>query len=97
MSEVSLSSVPPLAGIDPKPGSADSPAKIRDAAQQFEAILLEQVLQGAHGDGGWLGTGEDTSGSCASGFAEQQLAVAMARQGGFGLADLISKGLQRSS
>ena len=46
--------------------------------------------------GGWLGSGEDSAGSCAGGFAEQQLALSMARQGGFGLADLISKGLQRS-
>lgn len=96
MSEVNLSTVPPLAGIAPPAGKADDPAKIHDAAQQFEAILLEQVLQSAHGEGGWLGSGEDSSGSCAGGFAEQQLALSMARQGGFGLADLITKGLQRS-
>jgi Rod binding domain-containing protein len=96
MSEVNLSTVAPLPGLDPPSGDAASPAKIRDAAQQFEAILLEQVLQSAHPDGGWLGSGEDTAGTCASGFAEQQLALTMARQGGFGLADLISKGLQRS-
>lgn len=96
MSEVTLSTVPPLAGPDTNAASAGNPAKVRDAAQQFEAILLEQILQSAHGEGGWLGSGEDSSGSCAGGFAEQQLAVAMARQGGFGLADLISQGLERT-
>jgi Rod binding domain-containing protein len=96
MSDVNLSTVAPLPGIQPQAGKADDPAKIHDAAQQFEAILLEQVLESAHGDGGWLGSGEDSAGSCAGGFAEQQLALSMARQGGFGLADLISKGLQRS-
>ncbi|HMD70441.1 MAG TPA: hypothetical protein VKF41_03820 [Bryobacteraceae bacterium] len=96
MSDVNLSTAVPLPGLQPKAGKADDPAKIHDAAQQFEAILLEQVLQSAHGEGGWLGSGEDSAGSCASGFAEQQLALSMARQGGFGLADLISKGLQRS-
>jgi len=96
MSEVNLSAAAPLPGIELKAGKADDPAKLCDAAQQFEAILLEQVLKSGHEEGGWLGSGEDTAGSCAGGFAEQQLAVAMARQGGFGLSDLISKGLERS-
>ncbi len=95
MGGVNLSPVSPLAGVAPKPGKNDDPAKIRDAAQQFEALLLTQVLKSAHQDGGWLGTGDDSSGSCASDFAEQQLALAMAHHGGFGLADLISKGLQK--
>jgi Rod binding domain-containing protein len=95
MAGVILSTVAPLPGTDPQIGKHDDPAKIRDAAQQFEALLLAQVLQSAHDGGGWLGSGEDSSGSCASGFAEQQLALTMARQGGFGLAGLISKGLQK--
>jgi flagellar protein FlgJ len=95
MPPVTLSPVTPLAGVAPKAGKNDDPAKIRDAAQQFEALLLNQVLQAAHSGGGWLGTGDDASGSCASDFAEQQLALTMARNGGFGLADLISKGLQK--
>jgi Rod binding domain-containing protein len=82
-------------GIDPQIGKTDDPAKIRDAAQQFEALLLTQVLQSAHEGGGWLGTGEDSADSCASSFAEQQLAVTIARQGGLGLSDVIVKGLQR--
>jgi len=95
MANVSFSAVPPLAGVAPQAGPKDNPAKIRDAAQQFEALLLTQVLQSAHQGGGWLGTGDDSSSSCASDFAEEQLAVSMARNGGFGLADLISKGLQK--
>ncbi|HUA60264.1 MAG TPA: hypothetical protein VML19_15995 [Verrucomicrobiae bacterium] len=95
MAGVNLSAVSPLVGFAPKAGSHDNPVKIRDAAQQFEALLITQVLQAAHEGGGWLGTGADSSASCASDFAEQQLAVAMARHGGFGLADLISKGLQK--
>lgn len=95
MSEVGLSTAGPPPGIVPKVGKTDSPAKIMDAAQQFEALLLAQVLQTAHEGGGWLGTGEDSADSCASSFAEQQLALTMARQGGFGLAGLISQGLQK--
>ena len=93
MAGVSISPISSLAGVGPRPGQDGDPPKIRDAAQQFEALLLEQVLQSAHEGGGWLGTGGDESSSCASGFAEQQLALSLARQGGFGLADLISQGL----
>jgi flagellar protein FlgJ len=72
---------------------ADTPAKIKEAAQQFEALLIGQLLQGASKDGGWLGSGEDSAGECATGFAEQQLALMMAQKGGLGLANLIAQGL----
>jgi Rod binding domain-containing protein len=73
------------------------PAKIRDAAQQFEGLLLAQILSGvSQGGGGWLGSGEDQSGAAATGFAVQQLAAEIAHQGGLGLANLISVGLERS-
>jgi len=69
--------------------------KTQDAAQQFEALLLTQILQSAHDpDGGWLG-GSDSSGSCAAGYAEQRLAAALAQQGGLGLAKMIAAGLEQ--
>jgi Rod binding domain-containing protein len=75
---------------------SDDPAKIRLAAQQFEAILLEQILHSAKGGGGgWLGSDGDSAGDCATGLAEQQLAVAMAQRGGLGLANLIAAGLEK--
>jgi flagellar protein FlgJ len=81
------------AGAAPKP---DDPAKIRQAAQQFEALLLEQVMQSAKGSGGgWLGSDGDSSEDCTTGLAEQQLAVAMAQNGGLGLANMIAKGLEK--
>jgi Rod binding domain-containing protein len=97
MSGVNLSITGALPGIEPKAGKADDPARIRDAAQQFEGLLLAQVFKSAHEGGGWLGSEEDSAESCASSFAEQQLAMSMARQGGFGLAGLISQGLQRKA
>ncbi|HEY1183092.1 MAG TPA: hypothetical protein VGE89_02840 [Bryobacteraceae bacterium] len=72
------------------------PAKIQDAAQQFEALLIGQILETASQDGGWLGSGEDSASSCANGFAQEQLAAVMAQQGGFGLSKLIAEGLQRA-
>jgi Rod binding domain-containing protein len=76
---------------------AADPAKIREAAQQFEALLLNQILSTASESGGWLGSGEDSSSACATGLAEQQLASAIAKNGGIGLAGLIAKGLQSAS
>jgi Rod binding domain-containing protein len=69
--------------------------KITQAAQQFEALLIGQILHSAHAsDGGWLGS-DDSSGSCATDFAEEQLANTIAQQGGFGLAKMISQELQK--
>jgi len=84
---------PPPTPAIPKDGD---PAKIQDAAQQFEALLLGQILETVSKDGGWLGSGEDSASSCANGFAQEQLAGMMAQQGGFGLSKLIAEGLQRA-
>jgi Rod binding domain-containing protein len=66
----------------------------RDAAQQFEALLLAQIMRSERESGnGWLGTGGDATGESAIDFAEQQLALLLSRQGGLGLAGLISSGL----
>jgi Rod binding domain-containing protein len=59
--------------------------------------LLGQILRTERQSGsGWLGSGEDSSAECATDYAEQQFAAVLARQGGLGLASLISKGLERS-
>jgi len=66
----------------------DAPEKVLDAAQQFEALLLGQILRAAREGGG-------SSSDCALGYAEQQFADVMARNGGLGLARLIVKGLEQ--
>ena len=64
-------------------------AKINQASEQFEALLIGQLLHSSHSsDGGWLGS-DDSSSSSATDFAEEQLANTMAQQGGFGLAKMI--------
>lgn len=93
--QVANSYQPALAAPAVKTG--DSPQKIKDAAQQFEGLLLAQVLQQAHQDGGWLDSGSDSAGSAATGFAEQQLAAAIAHNGGLGLATIIASGLERQA
>jgi Rod binding domain-containing protein len=52
------------------------------------------VLQSAKGaGGGWLDSDGDSSEDCATGLGEQQLALAIAQNGGLGLANMIAKGL----
>ena len=74
-----------------------SPAKVHDAAQQFEALLIGQMLRTERQGGGWLGGGEDASGECATDYAEQQFAAVLAQQGGLGLANMVAKGLTPKS
>jgi len=70
-------------------------AKTREAAQQFEALLLGQILKSAReSSGGWLGSAGSSS-DCATEFAEQHVAAMLAQQGGLGLATLITQGLER--
>jgi Rod binding domain-containing protein len=79
--------------------SSTQPSKIADAAKQFEALMLGQILKAAResSDGGWLGTGEDHSGELALDMAEQQFAQAMSARGGLGLAKMVTAGIERGA
>ena len=100
MSDMAISSVLPgtasaIPAATAKPATAD---KVHDAAQQFEALLIGQILRSARGSGsGWFSDGEDPSGEIATDYAEQQFAAVLAQQGGLGLAGMIAKGLERKS
>lgn len=85
-------------GDSPPVAGKDDPAKIHQAAQQFESLLMSQLLKTAHDDSdGWLGTGDDDTASAAMGIAQEQLAQAMSARGGLGLAAIIEKGLTKST
>src|SRR5580704_2069207 len=74
----------------------DDPAKVRESAKQFEALLIGQMLKSMRdSEGGWLGTGEDQSSSSAMEYAQENFAQSLAKSGGFGLAALVVKGLQK--
>jgi len=80
------------------PGSAakqkDSPEKIKGAAQQFEALLIGQMMKSMRdSEGGWLGTGSDESGSSAMEYGQEIFAQSMASSGGLGLANMVAKGI----
>jgi Rod binding domain-containing protein len=88
------------AGLTAEWKSAANPtSKIADAAKQFEALMLGEILKTARAssDGGWLGTGDDQAGSLALEMAEQQFAQAMSAKGGLGIAKLVTAGLERGT
>ena len=75
------------------PNSKD-PQKIREAASQFESLMIGQVFKTVHEDEeGWLGTGEDQAGSSAVGLADEYFAQAISKRGGLGLAQMITRQL----
>lgn len=78
----------------PRPQEA---AKVKNAAQQFEALMIEQLLKSAQpdeGSSGFMGAGDsDETGQSAIDFAQQQLANVMAKNGGLGLTKVIVAGL----
>jgi len=93
-----MSGIVSLAAAPVSTPKGDDPVRIRAAAQQFEGLLLAQILRTSHESGsGWLGSDSDSSSDCATDYAEEQLASAMAQQGGLGLAKLIAEGLERQS
>ena len=71
----------------------DDPAKVQDAARQFEAILIGQMLKGMReSEGGWMGTGDDQSMSSAMEYAQEMFAQSLSAGGGLGLAKVVASG-----
>jgi Rod binding domain-containing protein len=71
------------------------------AAQQFEALMMQQMLDSAHDpDQGWFSTGEkddDQANNQAMEIAQQQFASALAANGGLGLAKLVVSHLMQGN
>jgi Rod binding domain-containing protein len=99
MPDTVLSLGPSLRNVmAPQPTKTEDPARIHHAAQQFESLLISQILKTAHSDSeGWLGTGDDEAAGSGMAIAEEQFAQALSAQGGLGLASLIEKGLTKST
>ena len=78
------------------PHKADSPEKIKDAATQFEALMIGQLLKAAHEESGdeSLGGDSDPASASAMDFANDYFARAMAAKGGLGLSNMIVAGLE---
>jgi flagellar protein FlgJ len=81
--------------------AAAQKAKLTDAAQQFEAMLLQEMLKpmqsgltGEDGDGEGALSG---SGSTLSSFGTESVARAIAKAGGLGIAKRVVEQVSRES
>ena len=94
---------PGLAGASASDGSSsvsvaskDTPEKIHKAAQDFESLLIAQLLKLARESGGGM-TGDadeqDETNSTLLELGEQQLAQALSSSGGLGIANMVVAGL----
>jgi peptidoglycan hydrolase FlgJ len=94
MSDMAISALSPATAAASTKSQA--PDKVHAAAQQFEALLMGQILRSARqNNAGWGGGEEDASAECATDYAEQQFSAVLAKQGGLGLAAMIVKNLDR--
>lgn len=77
----------------------DESTKIQDAAAQFEALLIGQMLKSARSpDGEAAIAGEsDGPGSTLLDMSEQQFAQTLASSGGLGLGKMIIAGLKSNA
>jgi Rod binding domain-containing protein len=83
-----LSPAPGLTAADP--ARAQSDARIRHAAQEFEAVLLESLLQPLEKSFSTLPGKDDLSGADTYHYlGTQALASALAHSGGLGLAAMM--------
>lgn len=78
----------------PAAGPVNDPAKVRDAARQFEALLIGQMMKSMQdSEGGWMGTDADDASSSAMQYGTEMFAQAMAASGGLGIAKMVAAGL----
>jgi flagellar protein FlgJ len=91
--------ISPITPVSPgNPPPKDDPAKIQDAARQFEALLMGQMMKSMRdSEGGWLDTDQDDASSSAMEYAQDMFAQSLAARGGLGLASLVVKGLTPKS
>ncbi len=77
--------------------AGNSSPKLHKAAQEFEALLVGEMLKSAResGSDGWLGSGESTGDDSAMDMAESQLANALSSGGGLGLASTIERAMSK--
>jgi Rod binding domain-containing protein len=86
-----------FAALAANPKTTDDPARIHEAAQQFESFLIAQILKSMSSSDSFLGTEDDQAGSTAVEMAEEEFAKSLSSRGGLGLAKLVEAGLQSSA
>lgn len=89
-----ISLVPTNLAAGPAPAT---PEKVREAAHQFEALLIGQMLKSMKdSQGGWFGAGEDQASSSAMEYAQEMFAQCLSANGGLGLGHMVANALKPS-
>ena len=94
-----IDAVSAAASVPPSPAPRkDDPVRVKDAARQFEALLIGQMLKGMReSEGGWMGTGDDQSMSSAMEYAQEMFAQSLSAGGGLGLAKVVAAGFNTAT
>ncbi len=75
--------------------ASGKPSKIHEAAQQFESLMINEMLKTVKesSSSGWLGGEGDSGADSTMEMAQAQFANALAKNGGLGLARMIEKSI----
>ena len=75
--------------------ASGKPSKIHEAAQQFESLMINEMLKSVKesSSSGWLGSDGDSAGESTMEMAQAQFANALAKNGGLGLTRMIEKSI----
>jgi Rod binding domain-containing protein len=95
-----ITSTATAAAMTPAPDKSADVAKIHSTAQQFEALLIGELLKTSReaGSSGWLGTGDnDEAGQIGMEVGEQEFARMLAASGGLGLSKTIEAGMRQDA
>ena len=77
-------------GQQPEAMARQKHGRLVDAAQQFEATMLQELLKPMQrGQDGWDEKSDDSASSTISSFGSEAMAKALAMGGGFGIAKQI--------
>ena len=92
----SSTSMKPLRQGPISKGAADDSERIQKAAEQFEALLIGQMLKSAR-EAGLSDKAKDQGGQTEMQLADEKFASLIASKGGLGLAKFITSNLVRKS
>lgn len=93
---------PNLSGAAELSGATNAtskPSKIHEAAQQFEALMIGEMMKSSRESGSWGLSDEDADPGqdTFSGMAESQFANALARSGGLGLSRMVEQSVSQQA
>ena len=93
MSGLTIQPAEAMNSLDPAPGKKNEPARVKHAAEQFEALMIGQMMKSIREseESGPMAEEKDQAGSSALQLAQEQFAQALAARGGLGLARVFTK------